>query len=103
MKPLQASSIACLLLSLIAMPSAASPAEPAQTQTPRTAPLTPLTGVVRDAAGGVVQRATVIARVSSGAERQALTDAEGRFAVIPAAAGDVTLIVRVPGFEESFQ
>jgi outer membrane receptor protein involved in Fe transport len=61
----------------------------------------PITGVVRDSGGGVVQRATIIARLASGAERRAVTDAEGRFTITPPAAGDVTLIVRVDGFAES--
>lgn len=91
-------SLAILLFVLAPSSVSAGPVPPAAQ-----AQLAPISGVVRDAAGGVVQRATVIARVLSGAERQTTTDAEGRFTVVPPAAGDVTLIVRVSGFEESRQ
>jgi outer membrane receptor protein involved in Fe transport len=93
MRHVGAFSLAGLLLVLGAVPGSAGLAM-AQS-------LAPITGVVRDAAGGVVQRATVVARVISGAERQTQTDAEGRFSIVPPAAGDVTVIVRVSGFEES--
>jgi outer membrane receptor protein involved in Fe transport len=62
---------------------------------------TPITGTVRDSAGGVIQGAAVIVRVASGAERQAVTDAAGRFTVTPPAAGEVILIVRATWFAES--
>ena len=88
-----------ILVVLTAAPALAGPAAaPDQTRPVVSAPIS---GVVRDGAGGVVQRATVIARLVSGAERQTSTDAEGRFSLEPPAAGDVTLIVRVDGFEES--
>jgi outer membrane receptor protein involved in Fe transport len=63
----------------------------------------PITGVVRDSVGGVVQRATVVLRLPSGAERRAVTDAQGRFTLTPAAAGEATVIVRVEGFAEARQ
>jgi outer membrane receptor protein involved in Fe transport len=72
-------------------------------QAPAAAGISPITGVVRDSAGGVVQRATVILRLPSGAERQAVTDAEGRFTVVPPVAGSATIIVRFDGFAEARQ
>jgi iron complex outermembrane recepter protein len=61
----------------------------------------PVAGVVRDAAGGVVQGALVILRLASGAERQTVTDTEGRFALPSPAPGTVTVIVRLGGFSEA--
>jgi iron complex outermembrane recepter protein len=87
---------------LMAVPAAAplpSPADAAQAA--QTA--TPITGTVRDTSGGVLQGALVIARLSSGAERQTVTDDTGRFTLTPPASGEVTLIVRVGGFAESRQ
>ena len=99
MRHVGAYSLAVLLV-LTAAPVFAEPAAPLLQTRPATM-VAAISGVVRDGAGGVVQRATVIARLISGAERQTTTDAEGRFSVVPPAAGDVTLIVRVDGFEES--
>jgi len=99
MRHVGAYSLAFFLLVPTAAPAFAAPADAPQTR-PATTVAT-ISGVVRDGAGGVVQRATVIARLISGAERQTTTDAEGRFSITPPAAGDVTLIVRVDGFEES--
>ena len=100
MRHVEAYSLALVFLVLTAAPAMAEPVRP-DTQTRPATIVTPISGVVRDGVGGVVQRATVIARQASGAERQATTDAEGRFSILPPAAGDVTLIVRVDGFEES--
>ena len=47
--------------------------------------------------------ALVIVRVASGAERQTLTDASGRFTLTAPVAGDATVIVRLDGFAESRQ
>jgi outer membrane receptor protein involved in Fe transport len=80
-------------------PASAAPAP----QAGSTSTNQPITGVVRDSAGGVVQRATVILRLPSGAERRAVTDTDGRFTVTPPTAGAVTLIVRVEGFAEARQ
>ena len=60
-------------------------------------------GVVRDTDGGVIGGALVIVRVASGAERQTLTDASGRFTLTAPVAGDATVIVRMDGFAESRQ
>jgi outer membrane receptor protein involved in Fe transport len=95
----EAYSLAFLLVVLPAVPAQGEPVPPTVQTRPATI-VTPISGVVRDGAGGVVQRATVIARLISGAERQTTTDMEGRFSILPPAAGDVTLIVRVDGFEE---
>src|SRR5687767_12453761 len=69
----------------------------AHAQTPRP---TLISGVVHDATGAAIVAATVTARVASGAERRTTSDGSGRFSLAPPAAGEVTLIVRAPGFAE---
>ncbi|MGH9373929.1 MAG: TonB-dependent receptor, partial [Vicinamibacterales bacterium] len=62
-----------------------------------------ITGIVRDASGQVVVGAVVVARSPSGAEWQSVTGPDGGFSIeLPsgAAAGDVTVVVRAPGFAE---
>ena len=59
-----------------------------------------ISGVVRDAAGGVVAGAVVVARSAGGDEQRATTDPQGRFTIVPRAAGPVDLVVRASGFAE---
>src|SRR5262245_1012524 len=61
-----------------------------------------ISGVVKDASGAVVPGASIVARTSEG-ERVAVSGADGRFTVESAAAGNVTLVVRAPGFAEKQQ
>ena len=56
-----------------------------------------VSGVVKDPSGAVVSGAAVIARSASGAERQTVSGADGRF-TIEVPASDATLIVRAGGF-----
>ena len=76
MRHVGAYSLAVLLPVLTAASAFAEPAA-APLQTRPATMVVAIWGVVRDGAGGVVQRATVIARLISGAERQTTTDAEG--------------------------
>lgn len=64
-----------------------------------------ITGVVRDASGGIVPEASVVARSSSGQERQTLAGPDGRFAIdVPGGdSEEVTVIVRAAGFAEQQQ
>jgi iron complex outermembrane receptor protein len=59
-----------------------------------------VSGTVHDATGLVIAGASVTARASSGAEQRTTTDSAGRFSIVPPAQGQVTLIVRAPGFAE---
>jgi len=59
-----------------------------------------IAGVVHDSSGAAIVAATVTARVGSGAERRTTSDGSGRFSITPPAPGEVTLIVRAPGFAE---
>jgi outer membrane receptor protein involved in Fe transport len=59
-----------------------------------------ISGAVRDASGRMVAGASVTVRIPSGAERQTTSDLTGRFSIVPPGPGDVTLIVRAPGFAE---
>jgi outer membrane receptor protein involved in Fe transport len=58
-----------------------------------------ISGVVHDSTGGVVSGAAVIVRVGS-SEVRVTTGPDGRFAVEPAATGEVTVTVRAGGFAE---
>jgi outer membrane receptor protein involved in Fe transport len=60
-----------------------------------------ISGIVKDAAGGAVIGATVVARSASGAEIETVTGADGRFVVLAPSAGDTTLVVRARGFADS--
>jgi outer membrane receptor protein involved in Fe transport len=60
-----------------------------------------IAGVVHDASGGAVPGATVIVRTTSGAERQAQTGPDGRFAIDAPDSGELTIIVRAGGFAEN--
>ena len=55
-------------------------------------------GTIRDSAGGVVPGAAVVIRAGD-RERRVITGPDGRFAG-PADAGEVTIVVRAPGFAE---
>src|SRR5262245_46453141 len=90
-------SVALLLVSFLLAPGPS--AEPAAQGSAAPA-VAPITGVVRDTGGGVIGGALVTARVASGAERQTSTDGEGKFSLLPPAAGDLTIVVRVNGFAE---
>jgi outer membrane receptor protein involved in Fe transport len=59
-----------------------------------------ISGVVRDASGSVVAGASVVVRATSGAERPAVSSADGTFSVTVHSAEDMLLIVRAPGFSE---
>jgi outer membrane receptor protein involved in Fe transport len=59
-----------------------------------------ITGVVHDASGSVVAGASVVARGASGAERPAVSAADGSFSVTVNSSEDMLLIVRAPGFSE---
>ena len=59
-----------------------------------------ISGFVLDSTGGAIVGASVTARVASGAERRTTSDSSGRFSVPPPAGGEITLIVRAPGFAE---
>ena len=60
-----------------------------------------VSGIVHDSSGGVVSGAAVIVRSGSGPEQRTTTGPEGRFTIeTPAAAGDVTIVVRAGGFAE---
>jgi iron complex outermembrane receptor protein len=65
----------------------------------------PVTGVVRDASGQVIAGAAVVVRSAAGVEQQTVTGPDGRFSVaLPAATpGEVTVVVRAPGFAETRQ
>ncbi|MGE5244043.1 MAG: TonB-dependent receptor [Betaproteobacteria bacterium] len=58
-----------------------------------------LSGTVHDSTGAVVSGAAVVVRPATGAEQQAVTASDGRFA-IEVAPGTVVLIVRAGGFAE---
>jgi iron complex outermembrane recepter protein len=62
-----------------------------------------ISGVVRDASGSVVAGASVVVRASSGAERPAVSAADGTFRVTVNSSEDMLLIVRAPGFAEARQ
>jgi outer membrane receptor protein involved in Fe transport len=89
-----------VFLTQILLGSGAPALVPPVPQGPVAGAVAPVTGVVRDAAGGVVRGAQVMIRVPSGAERQTVTDAEGRFTVAPPVGGDVIVIVRAAGFAD---
>jgi iron complex outermembrane receptor protein len=61
-----------------------------------------ISGIVKDTSGGAVPGAAVIVRAASGAERQTLTGADGRF-TIETPDGEVNLVVRAGGFAEKTQ
>jgi outer membrane receptor protein involved in Fe transport len=62
-----------------------------------------VSGVVKDETGGVVSGAAVLVRGASGVEQQAVTGPDGRFAIVRAADGQGTLVVRAVGFAEKAQ
>jgi outer membrane receptor protein involved in Fe transport len=62
-----------------------------------------ITGVVHDASGSVVPGASVVVRAESGAERPAVSAADGSFSVTVNSSEDMLLIVRAPGFSEARQ
>src|SRR5688572_11457522 len=63
---------------------------------------TGVSGVVTDSSGGVVARAPVHARGSSGADQQTVTGPDGRFSFGSVPAG-ATIVVRASGFAEKSQ
>lgn len=63
------------------------------------ATMSAVTGIVRDAAGGVVGGATVVVR-SSGREQQVASGPDGRFSLSVPAGADIVVIVRAAGFAE---
>ena len=56
-------------------------------------------GTIRDSAGGVVPGAAVVIRAGD-RERRVITGPDGRFTGPAEASGDVTIVVRAPGFAE---
>jgi iron complex outermembrane receptor protein len=81
-----------------ALPASAAPAAQATRASART-----VSGVVRDATGGAVSGALVIARVVTRGEQQTVTGPEGQFSLEMAAPGEIVLIVRAGGFAENQQ
>ena len=59
-----------------------------------------ISGIVRDDSGAIVSGAAVIVIGTSGAEQQAVSGPDGRFAIATPPAGDLTLVVRAAGFAE---
>jgi outer membrane receptor protein involved in Fe transport len=97
MRQMTRSATALLVVALILPVSLAQAQAVSQTAVPADPAIS---GVVRDPSGQVVAGASVTVRLSSGAERQTTSDSAGRFTVVPPARGEVTLIVRAPGFAE---
>src|SRR5438067_8667141 len=62
-----------------------------------------ISGTVRDASGSVVAGASVVVRATSGAERGAVSGADGNFRVTVHSTEDMLLIVRAAGFSEARQ
>jgi outer membrane receptor protein involved in Fe transport len=83
----------CLLLS--GAPVVAAAAEASQTVQSATRAIA---GVVRDASGGAVPGAVVIARAAGRGERQTVTGPDGRFNLDVPAGLDLVLMVRAGGF-----
>src|SRR3954471_2349404 len=86
-----------LIVAALILPASLSAQAASQTSVPAGAVIS---GVVHDASGRVVVGAAVTTRVPSGAEHHTTTDSAGRFSLAPPAPGEVTLIVRAPGFAE---
>jgi outer membrane receptor protein involved in Fe transport len=59
-----------------------------------------VSGIVKDAAGGVVSGASVIVIGTSGLAQQTVSGPDGRFSIAAPPAGDLTVIVRAGGFAE---
>jgi hypothetical protein len=94
------------LYSAVAFVAVATYAAPAAAQTPPPAGQSTgnaITGVVRDASGGVVRGAAVIATPASGPEARVLSGQDGRFTVTPGGSGAVVLVVRATGFSDAVQ
>jgi outer membrane receptor protein involved in Fe transport len=68
-------------------------------QAPQPVNTSVVSGIVRDAAGGVVSGAAVIAR-SAGREHQAVSGPDGRFSMNVEGNGNILVIVRAAGFGE---
>jgi outer membrane receptor protein involved in Fe transport len=81
-------------------PAAPDPLRARTDQSPAAADAQVISGVVRDASGSVVAGASVIVRAASGAERPAVSAADGTFSVTVPSSEDMLLIVRAPGFSE---
>src|SRR5260370_5823952 len=62
--------------------------------------LTTVNGVIRDASGAVVPKATVTIRnQATGAERKTTTGESGAYTIVSVPAGTHTLIIETPGFQ----
>jgi outer membrane receptor protein involved in Fe transport len=63
----------------------------------------PVSGTVRDASGRVIAGAVVVLSSAGGVTEQSVTGPDGRFTIpVPApTAGDVTVVIRAPGFAEA--
>jgi outer membrane receptor protein involved in Fe transport len=96
-------TIAILATALFAWslsPAASDPPHARIDQSPAATDARVISGVVRDASGSVVAGASVLIRAASGAERPAVSGADGTFSVTVHSSEDVLLIVRAPGFSE---
>jgi len=96
-------SVAVLTVFVMAAARVAAQTPPPAGQAPGALPANAVSGVVRDATGGVIPGATVIAVGASGAEARAVSGPDGRFTVTPAGSGAVVLTVRIDGFSENRQ
>ncbi len=95
-------TLATLLLACSLWPTAPGPLAVAAGQAPA-ADAHVINGVVRDASGSAVAGASVVVRAASGAERPAVSGADGAFSVTVHSTEDMLLIVRAPGFSEARQ
>src|SRR4051794_4483703 len=95
-------SFGALLIAWSLSPGASGSLHP-RTDWPHPAEPHVISGVVRDASGSVVAGASVVLRASSGAERPAVSAADGTFSITVQSTEDMLLIVRAPGFSETRQ
>jgi len=61
---------------------------------------TPLSGTVRDNSGAVVSGASITVVGAGGVEQHAVSGPDGRFSIASPPPGDLTIVVRAPGFAE---
>jgi len=92
-----------LLILHVLLTPGLSAATPQPVQANGTQTTSTITGVVRDAGGGSIPGAVVLARTASGAQRETVTDGSGNFTITPPPGVDVTLIVQMSGFAPSRQ
>src|SRR5688572_24146911 len=91
-------ALLALHMSAVAIPGVPCVCAADGTRTMQAAGGSSIDGTIRDSAGGVVPGAAVVIRAGD-RERRVITGPDGRFAG-PADAGEVTIVVRAPGFAE---